>query len=358
MASLSDFFNVVVEAKIQKEEEFKSLVGDNFFDEIFNEQLKPHKTPEQLAKKHNVPLSQIKNQLKKGTKVEKEHTKNIELATTIASQHIDELPDYYDRLSKAEKKPIKEEVLTEGLLNILPQEKTPDPLTPLNQNFATLDDLQNHYKLFLNRIQQQLSTLGGGGETQLRYLDDVVGVATNPTFYNDKFLQWDSSSNKAEFVNINSGNISGIVTGYYGNFFDTTTQTAVGINTYQAIRLNTTDLSNQVSIANSSHIVVANSGVYNIQFSLQIDKTNATGAHIYIWLMKNGVNVPNSATEVAVQGTLSEIVAAWNFVVSSNANDYYELVWSTTDSTIRLKAVSASGVVPAIPSVILTVVSV
>ena len=32
MASLSDFFNVVVEAKIQREEEFKSLVGDNFFD--------------------------------------------------------------------------------------------------------------------------------------------------------------------------------------------------------------------------------------------------------------------------------------------------------------------------------------
>jgi hypothetical protein len=47
MTSLSDFFNVVIEAKIQKEEEFKSLVGDNFFDEIFNEQLKPHKTPEQ-----------------------------------------------------------------------------------------------------------------------------------------------------------------------------------------------------------------------------------------------------------------------------------------------------------------------
>ena len=86
MASLSDFFNVVVEAKIQKEEEFKSLVGDNFFDEIFNEQLKPHKTPEQLAKKHNVTLPQIKNQLKKGTKVEREHTKNIELAISFAQE--------------------------------------------------------------------------------------------------------------------------------------------------------------------------------------------------------------------------------------------------------------------------------
>ena len=232
MASLSDFFNVVVEAKIQKEEEFKSLVGDNFFDEIFNEQLKPHKTPEQLAKKHNVTLPQIKNQLKKGTKVEKEHTKNIELATTIASQNIDELPDYYDRLSKTEKKPVKEEVLTEGLLNILPQEKTPDPLTPLNQNFATLDDLQNHYKLFLNRIQQQLSTLGGGGETQLRYLDDIVGIATNPSAYDDKYLQYNHSLGKFEFTDpSDSGettitNISGITTYYQA----TNTDDYIGVN--------------------------------------------------------------------------------------------------------------------------------
>ena len=229
MASLSDFFNVVVEAKIQKEEEFKSLVGDNFFDEIFNEQLKPHKTPEQLAKKHKVPLSQIKNQLKKGTKVEKEHTKNIELATTIASQHIDELPDYYDRLSKAEKKSVKEEVLTEGLLNILPQEKTPDPLTPLNQNFATLDDLQNHYKLFLNRIQQQLSTLGGGGETRLEFLDDVDRNTAKTDNY---FLKYNASLNKwvgdpADGVGITSiVSITGVTTYYQA----TDTDDYIGVN--------------------------------------------------------------------------------------------------------------------------------
>ena len=189
-------------------------------------------------------------------------------------------------------------------------------------------------------------------------MDDVVGIATNPGAYNNKFLQWNSTTNKSEFVTINSGNISGISTGYYGNFFDTTTQTIVGVNTHQPVRLNTTDLSNQVSIANSSHIVIANSGIYNIQFSLQVDKTTAAGAHIYIWLRKNGLNVPNSATELAVQGTFSEVVAAWNFVVQSEANDYYELMWSATDSHIRLKAVGASAVVPAIPSVIVSVVSV
>jgi hypothetical protein len=56
-----------------------------------------------------------------------------------------------------------EEVLTEGLLNIPPNEDNSDPLTPLDKNYATLEDLQNQYKIFINRIQQQLATLGGGG---------------------------------------------------------------------------------------------------------------------------------------------------------------------------------------------------
>ena len=64
-------------------------------------------------------------------------------------------------------------ILNEGLLNEPPTVKTSDPLTPLDQNFVTLDQLQNHYRTFINRIQQQLSTLGGGGETRLEFLDDV-----------------------------------------------------------------------------------------------------------------------------------------------------------------------------------------
>ncbi len=56
-----------------------------------------------------------------------------------------------------------EEVLTEGLLNIPPDVDNSDPLTPLDKNYATLQDLQNQYRIFINRIQQQLATLGGGG---------------------------------------------------------------------------------------------------------------------------------------------------------------------------------------------------
>ena len=217
MSDLSDLFRLVAEEKKKKKEEIDSLIGDSF-DRLFVEQLKPHKTPEQLAKKHKVSISQIKNQLKKGTKVEKEHTKDVELATTIASQHIDELPDYYDRLSKVEKKPIKE-----GLLNIPPEERTPDPLSPLNQNFATLDDLQKHYKLFLSRIQQQLSTLGGGGETRLEFLDDVDRNSAKTDNY---FLKYDASLNKwigdpADGVGITSiVSITGGTTYYQANDAD------------------------------------------------------------------------------------------------------------------------------------------
>ena len=57
-----------------------------------------------------------------------------------------------------------------------------DPLTPTDQKFATLDDLSKHYRLFVNRIQKQLSTVGGGGAGFIKDLDDVTfdaGIGTN-----------------------------------------------------------------------------------------------------------------------------------------------------------------------------------
>ncbi len=95
---------------------------------------------------------------------------------------------------------IVENVLKEGLLTEPPETKNSDPLTPLDQNFVTQQELQNHYKLFLNRIQQQLSTIGGGGETQLKYLDDIVGIATNAAAYDGKVLSYNHALRKFEFI--------------------------------------------------------------------------------------------------------------------------------------------------------------
>jgi hypothetical protein len=67
-----------------------------------NEQIKPFRTVDQIARKHRLDVSFIEKQLKMGEKIEHEHTKNHELAREIALQHLDEIPDYYTRLKKME----------------------------------------------------------------------------------------------------------------------------------------------------------------------------------------------------------------------------------------------------------------
>ena len=67
-----------------------------------NEQLKPYKTVEQIAKKHRMDVSDIQKKLDMGAPIEHEHTNNQKLSIEIALQHLDEIPDYYTRLKKME----------------------------------------------------------------------------------------------------------------------------------------------------------------------------------------------------------------------------------------------------------------
>ncbi len=76
----------------------------------FNEmhEVKSHKSIEGIARKHRLEISFIKKQLEIGIKIEHEHTKDKDLATDIALQHLDEIPDYYTRLKKMETSAKKE----------------------------------------------------------------------------------------------------------------------------------------------------------------------------------------------------------------------------------------------------------
>ena len=142
----------------------------------------------------------------------------------------------------------------------------------------------------------------------------------------------------------------------YGYFYDTTTQTAAAINTAYGMTFNSTGFGRGVTIGTpTSRIYVDRPGLFNIQFSAQLDKTSGGTAFIYIWLRHNGVDVDNSATQIRIQGNNAETVAAWNFVEFMVAGDYFELMWSTDDTACQISASPAVAPVPAIPSVILTV---
>lgn len=142
----------------------------------------------------------------------------------------------------------------------------------------------------------------------------------------------------------------------YGSFYDTTTQTAAAINTAYAMTFNTVDLSVGVTRGTpTSRIYVDTLNVYNVQFSAQVDKTSGGVGLVWVWLRKNGVNVPDSAGQIRIQGNNAEILAAWNYVIELNAGDYIELMWEVDDTSVILLAEVASAVHPSIPSVILTV---
>jgi len=91
---------------------------------------------------------------------------------------------------------LKYNQLSEGLLN--------EPSTGL-EDPVTFEQLKNHYQLLVGRLQEQLSTLGGGGEVRLQYLDDIVGIATNAAAYDGKFLKYNHSLKKFEFVTVTGG---------------------------------------------------------------------------------------------------------------------------------------------------------
>ena len=142
----------------------------------------------------------------------------------------------------------------------------------------------------------------------------------------------------------------------YGSFYDTTDQTAAVINTAYPITFDTTDLSLGVTRGTpTSRVYVDTANIYNIQFSAQID-TNVGSDHLlWIWLRKNGTDVPQSAGQVRTKGNNFAAIVAWNYLLEMNAGDYFELMWATDSTGVFINASAASAFHPAIPSVILTV---
>lgn len=143
---------------------------------------------------------------------------------------------------------------------------------------------------------------------------------------------------------------------YLLDAFDTTTQTNTATSG-NAFTYDTTVNARGIAVVSGSMIQVANSGVYNIQFSAQLEKTSANKEDVDIWFRKNNVDVPWSATTIVVEGSSEKQVAAWNIFLSMDTNEFAEIVWHTADTNV--KAVAVSGITdpvhPSIPSIILTV---
>jgi hypothetical protein len=154
--------------------------------------------------------------------------------------------------------------------------------------------------------------------------------------------------------------VPGSTNAYYGNFYSTQIQSNPIANAVNAMTFDSPLDGVGVTVVSSSRITVANAGTYNIQFSAQLDKTDAGNDSIDIWLAKNQANVTWSNTRSWLYGNNAKQVAAWNFIITLAANDFIQLYWSSADTDVRLFAETSLSTParPDIPSVILTVTQV
>ena len=166
-----------------------------------------------------------------------------------------------------------------------------------------------------------------------------------------------SFATSASYALTSSYASNGVSTLSVGTFYDTTTQTIVS-GTSASITLNTPVINDGISVVSNSRLTVTRTGIYNLQFSTQVQTTVGGGPQVYIWLRKNGVNQTYSNTGLDIQNQNHKYVGAWNFVESLIAGDFLELVcYVNGGASVQLIAEAASptngGV--SIPSVIVTV---
>ena len=225
---LRDFFSEISKSKKEKKRkleeaknELKSIVGDLGLDSLFEdftnikkEQIKKEK---QQSKKleafedffSNIEKPKPKKVVKKPIEeVIEKPAKEIVEKPIVTEKGIEEISE--EELEK-EIEEVKEDVsLIEKSLGLLATtDNNEDSSISLDKKFASFEEFQNHYVTLIQKIQQQLSTLGGGGEVNFKYLDDVTWNGSDD---NGKFLKYNSTTEKFEFATVSGGGGGGETT--------------------------------------------------------------------------------------------------------------------------------------------------
>jgi hypothetical protein len=154
--------------------------------------------------------------------------------------------------------------------------------------------------------------------------------------------------------------------GYWGSFWDETSQVATLVNTGYAIKLRHVDIASRgTKIISNERITFDHPGIYSITFSIQFSNTDSSIHDINVWLRKNGVDVPASDSRFSItakHGILDgNVIGTVNFVLGLTTNDYLELMWATgnVEAYIHAEAAQTSPFAhPSIPGIICTVVQV
>jgi hypothetical protein len=140
-----------------------------------------------------------------------------------------------------------------------------------------------------------------------------------------------------------------------GQFESHVDQTATSANVaYTANMNNAASFNTGITIASSTNVTVAASGVYSINTSIQFANSDSSNHTSTFWFRKNGTNIPNSASVISVPKVADggKTLAQITIFESMSINDYVQFIWSVSNTAVSLDYTTASGVIPEIPSII------
>jgi hypothetical protein len=178
------------------------------------------------------------------------------------------------------------------------------------------------------------------------YLDDLNNILR--LFFNQI----------ANTLNLLTGDNGGVfISSPNGLFFDTGDQAIAVINTAQPVRFNQTYLNAGVSIngVTTSEITVANSGIYNFQFTGQLRSTSGSSKVVFVWLRRNGTNVGYSTREYSISGSGKELEINWSFNIDLQAAQYIQIMIAADSTALQLDTVAPTSPHPGIASAVVAV---
>ena len=194
--NLNSFFSLIKEEKKKKDEQKKELIGEVSFETMFQDMA--------------VETARLKKELQEKEKEKEEARKKL-----VADAKIFENFLYSETKPKKKKKVVKEAVKDEEpeepVIEKVKEETTADHAIKILENINektgkeiikenTTESEVAKLRKELDVLKQIVHTQGGGGEVNLKYLDDIVGIATNPSVYDGMVLSYDDSLNKFKFV--------------------------------------------------------------------------------------------------------------------------------------------------------------
>jgi hypothetical protein len=299
---------------------------------------------EKHIKDQNKNLQEIEEEVK--DTLSKINVEEIERQNHKLAKKIKYLEEVFEKFSE-------KEILSENNFTEPPSVKNTDPVTPLDQNFVTLDQLQQHYRLFINRVQQQLATLGGGGETRLKYLDDIVGIATNPAAYDGKFLRYNHPEKNFEFVTVEAGGPTDNITTNSISIVDNESDTQYfdEVVTLQKATTAVTNTTNPTSIhkaisisnyATVEYLIQATKGLsvntvklLSVNDTININTIEAYSASIGSTFVNYSINIDDGFVNlIATPNDISTIV--YNISYTAITRQNAEFIIKTEDDQIIL----------------------